>query len=99
MNRRHALGVEALAFGGMEHAVAHERGQGFLVEVLELAPAAAAEVTARRLGVMRPRLDDAVVPEQVAGGGKRGMAARRGDAIAFGGDADDLFSGGHSAAA
>jgi hypothetical protein len=94
-----AFGRQALPFGGVEHAVAHETGQRRLVEVLQLAAAALAEMAARRSGVVRARLQRAVGQQQVAGARQRRVAARRGDAIALGGDADDFFGGGHSAAA
>ena len=90
---------EPLPFRGVEHAVAHEPGQRLLVEVLQLAPAARAEMAARRNSVVRPRLQRAVGQDRVAGRGQRHVAARRGDAVTPGGDADDLFGFAHSAAA
>ncbi len=99
VDRRDQFGLEFLPVRGVDHPVAHEPGQRLLVEVLQLAPAAAAEVAARRDGAVRPRLQRAVGHEQVAGRGERDMAARRGDAVALGGDAENLFWVSHSAAA
>ena len=90
---------EALPFGGVEHAVADELAKRLLVEVLQLTTAALAEMAARRCGAVRARLQRAVREQQVPGRGERRVAARRGDAIALGGDANNLFGGGHNAAA
>jgi hypothetical protein len=66
--------------------------------MLQLASAARAVVAARRNGVVRARQDGAIGRDYVLWRRKRHVAARRGDAIALGGDADDLFSLVHSAA-
>ena len=90
---------QPLPLGRVEHPVAHEAGKRLLVEMLDLAPAAASEVAARRLGVVRSGLHGAVRMQSVARRGEGRVAARRGDAIAFRGDADDFFGFAHSAAA
>jgi hypothetical protein len=88
-----------LRLGGMNHAVAHETGERLVVEMLQLASAAHAEVTARRRGVVRARQQCAVLRHDVARRGQGDMAARRGDAVAFRGDADNRFRFAHKAAA
>jgi hypothetical protein len=88
-----------LPFGGVHHTVADESRQRFLVEMLQLAPAAGAEMAARRNGVVRSRQQCAVGANHVSRRRKWHMAPRRGDAVALGGDADDLFRFAHSAAA
>ena len=99
MHRSDPFGRQALALGGVEHPIAHEACQRVLVEVLQLAPAASAEMAARRNGVMRARLQRTVGEKRVAGRGVRRVAARRGDSVTPGGDADDLFGLAHRAAA
>ena len=99
VNWRHGCGREPLPFRGEHYTVADEVAQRVLVQMLQLAPAAAREVAARRLGVVRPRRNRAVGGDEVSRRGQRDMAARRGDAVAFGGDADDLFERTHNAAA
>jgi hypothetical protein len=83
----------------MDHAVAHERRQSFLIEVLELAASAFREMTARRLRMMRAWHNGPVIAQQVARRGKRRMPASRGYAVAFRRDPDDLFALVHRAAA
>src|SRR5690606_13696437 len=99
VDRRYVLGNEAVSFGGIEHAVVNEAGERLLIEMLELAPPAAAEVAARRRGVVGSGLERAVSVEQVPRRGERRVAARRGDAIAFCGDADNLLIRTHRHAA
>ena len=70
-------------------AVGDEPGIAFVVQMLELAPAAAREMAAGRGLVMRAGHDGAVGRQGVAGCGKGGVAAGRGHAVAPGGDADD----------
>jgi hypothetical protein len=96
---RNALGRKPLPFGGVDHAIVDEAGQRLLVELLKLASAALAKMAARRNGMMRPRQQGPVRPDGVSRRGERHVAARRGDAIAPGGDADYLFGFVHSAAA
>jgi hypothetical protein len=70
-----------------------------LVEMLQLAATASAEVAAGRDGMVRPRQHRAVGSDRVSRSGKRHVPPRRGNAVALGGDADDLFRLAHSAAA
>ena len=62
---------------------------GLVVGMLELAPPAFREVTARRFLVMRPRRERPVVEQRVAGHAKRNVAAAFSDAVAARGDTDD----------
>ena len=99
MHRCDLVWHQSLPVGRVEHPVANEAGERLLVEMLQLAPAAAAEMAARRLGMVRSRLHRAVGGDHVAGRGKRYVAARRGDAVALGGDAHDLLGSRHNAVA
>jgi len=83
----------------MDYTVAYELSQRILVEMLQLAAAAAREVTARRIGVVRSRLHAAIGQDSVARSRQRDMAARRGDTIALGGNANNLFCFAHRQAA
>ena len=67
--------------------------------MLELATAAFAEMAAGRRGMVRTVLERAIGKQQVARRGKRHMLAARGDSVALGGDADDLFGSAHRQAA
>jgi hypothetical protein len=67
--------------------------------MLQLTSAASPEMTARRLRMVRPKLDRTIGQKQIPGGRERRVAARRGDAIALGGDAHDFLAVAHSAAA
>ena len=91
MHGGNRLRHQSLPLGGVDHTVADEVRQRLLVEVLQLAPAASTEVAARRRGVVRARQHCAIGAGNVARRRKRHMAPRRGDAIALGGNADNLF--------
>src|SRR5688500_10745870 len=67
--------------------------------MLDLATAAASEMPARRLRMMRPGLDESVRTYPVARSRERNVTARCGNAVALGGDADDLLGLAHEAAA
>ena len=67
--------------------------------MLQLAAAACAKMAARRLGVVRPVLQRAIGAQQVAGRGPADKPPAGGDAIAFGGDAQDIIGLGHRQAA
>lgn len=99
MHRGKALGHEPLPFGSQHDPVAHEGSEGFLVEMLQLAAAAARKMATRRIGAVRPRRDRAVGPQPVAGRGERDVAARRGDAVAFRRHSQDIFAFAHRQAA
>jgi hypothetical protein len=60
-----------------------------VVGMLELAPAAFREVTARRLLMVRPGGESPVVEQGVAGKPERRVAAARRHSVAARGDADD----------
>lgn len=99
MDRRHALRIQPLPRRRIEHTIAHESGERFLIEMLQLAAPAAAEVAARWIGAMRTRLHGPVRQNRVPWRRQRNVAAGCGYAVTLGGDADDRFCFGHSAAA
>ena len=83
---------------GVGHPVGNERGEARLVEVLELATAACAEMAAGRLGMVWSRLDRSIGADTVSRRGARHMAAARGYAVTLCGNADDQFRFIHCAA-
>ena len=82
-----------LAGRSIGHPRFDKLGQRLLVQLLQLAAAALAEVAADRRDVVRPGLDRAIGQQHVPRRDAPGEAARRGDAVALGGDADDRFGG------
>lgn len=93
--------VQPLPLGGICHAIGNEMRQRRVVAMLQLATAAFAEVTAWRLGAVRPGLQSAIRQQPVTRSSAGHMPARRRDAIAFRGNTQDRFAAqsAHSAAA
>ena len=77
----------------MDHPVGDEPGQAFLVGLLQLAPAAGAEMAARRRDMMRAGLHAAVGRDEVPRHRAGHVPARRGDPVSLGGNTDNLFGG------
>jgi hypothetical protein len=67
--------------------------------MLQLAAPAAAEMATRRIGMVRARLHGPIGQDCVARCPQHDVAARRGYAVTFGGNADNRFCFSHSAAA
>jgi len=91
VRRRNQFCPQVLRDRGIGHARLDKGGKAFLIQLLQLAAAAAAEVAAGRLYTVGAWFDPAVLVQQVAGRGAPGEAARFGSAIALGGDADNFF--------
>jgi hypothetical protein len=79
----------------MNHPVAHEGGKRDLVDVLELAPATASKVTARRCGVVGARLHAAVRQDHVPRRCEGHMPTAFGNPVTFRRNAQDFVSSGH----
>jgi hypothetical protein len=94
IGRAYPLGGE-----GADDAVRDERRISHVVDMLELATAAAAEMTAWRHGAVRSRLDTPIRPQQIARRGERSVPAIGGDAVAARRDADDRSGFHHRQAA
>jgi hypothetical protein len=89
------LGLDALPVRRMNHAIANEAFQRGVIQMLELAPAAAAEVTARRCGTVGARLHAAIRQHDIAGRGESDVSAALRHAVTFRGDAKDGFRSRH----
>jgi ABC-type phosphonate transport system ATPase subunit len=90
------LGLEALPVRGVEDPVSYEAGERHLVEMLHLAAAAARKMAARRIGVVRPRLQTAIGLDDVTRRGERDVAAACRHPVTFRGNARDFFRFVHS---
>jgi hypothetical protein len=88
--RRHLLTGERPG-----HALAHEIRKRRLADMLELAAAAFAEVSADRNRAVRPGDERSVGRHMVAGNPARDMATVGGYAVAARGDADNQVGFGH----
>ena len=95
MGRRHTRRHETLPFGRMDYAVVDEVAQGLLIEVLQLATAAAAEVAAGRARMMRPRQHSAVCEPLVPWRCTGNMASGDRHAVPLCRYSDDLFGLAH----
>ncbi|GGD93436.1 hypothetical protein GCM10011515_11570 [Tsuneonella deserti] len=92
MRARKLRGLYALSLGGVKNAIAHEIRKRVFVEMLQLAAAAMAEMTARRHGVVRSRLKAAIRAEDISRRGEADMPTAFGDAVTLGGDPQNLFT-------
>ena len=91
MRRGDQFCAQLLRDGGIADPALNELRKTGFIELLQLAAATLAKVAARRLNVMRPRLERAVRAQQVARRSAPSESARYGDAIALGSDTDDFF--------
>ena len=91
MRRREDFRGKPLPRGGIDGPVGYESGECFLVQVLKLASAALAEMTARRLHMMRTENDPALRRHPIPRSRERHVAAARGNTVALCGDTQDFF--------
>jgi hypothetical protein len=91
MRRPDGPGFDTLSARGEHYPFAREGRQRLLVEMLELAPPATAEVTARRCGMMRAMLHGAIGEHDVTGRRQREVPTARGDPVTLGSDSHNFL--------
>ena len=85
------FGAKLVRAGSIANPRRDEIRQRLLIQLLQLAPAALAEMSAGRLNMVWPPFEAAVRAQQVPRRRAPGEVARCGNAVTLGGDADDWF--------